>query len=335
MGKQRGALFGFLTVAVLLAGSFPAHADTAGRPDDPTADETYHDVQGPSYAEEKSGGLSFQLSLTLSNLVAEGAGALTASVTFPYSLYNWSIDSWYSTNDGLRFFGVYFHGEQILYDYRTPWVWLNGALHALTTPNLIEGPNLMVYYASHSFQVKARYNLGNPNMDVTVSTRFYENGTIEPWVLVVSYGGPFNIAVGQRFDFDLGGSDDDNQQYYDGANWKTAAQEGAVPDAWFGEDANGNQWRDFDTDTSGNSNVIDQAVYVRPYHTDASTWYELRYRPGEVSSTPVMYLTGETINTYVGGLPDPWVGYDAVNWYLSSYNNAQVVYPGPWITAVV
>lgn len=335
MGKYNGGLFGFLTVTVLLAGAFPAQADTAGRPDDPTPDEVYYNVQGPSYGEDKSGGLSLQVSLTVSDLAAEGAGALTSSVTFPYALYNWSIDSWYSTNDGLRFFGAYFHGEQILYDYRTPWVALNGVSHALSTPNLIDGPNLNVYYASHSFQVKARYNLGNPNVDVTVSTRFYENGTVEPWVLVVSYAGPFNIAVGQRFDFDLGGSDDDNQQFYDGTGWKTNAQEGVSYDAWYGEDANGNQWRDFDTDASGNSNFIDQAVYARPYHSDAAAWYQLRYLAGQVGGTPASYLNGQTINTYVGGLPDPWVGYDAVNWYLSSYTNVQVAYPGPWISTVV
>ena len=335
MRNQRGALFGFLTVAVLLAGSFPASADTAGRPDDPTPDETYYDIEGPPYDEDKSGGEGLMVPLdAAASLAIGGASALTA-VSFPYSNYNWSISTWYSTNDGLRFFGIYYKGEQILYDYRTPWVWVNGVTRALTVGNLVDGPHLYVNYASSSFWVKARYNLGNPNIDVTVSARFYNSGAFEPWVLVVAASGVYNIGVGQRFDFDLGEAADDNQQYYNGSAWKTPATETAIQDVWYGGDANGNEWRDFDTDASGNGNVVDQWVYVRPYHTDTATWYMLRYVPGQVGSTPGGYMNGQTINTYQPGLGDPWIGYDAVNWYVSSYTNVQVAYPGPWITVIV
>jgi hypothetical protein len=312
-----------MLIVGLLSAATEVSADIAGRPEDGTPDATYTNVQGDSQSETK-GGAGPQ----------GGGGFSIESVTWPYSNFGWSITSWYSTSDGLRFYGVYFNSEQIFYDYRVPWVKIGANTYALTTARLSTGPDLLVYNAG-SFLVKAKYALGSPNVDITVSTRFYSNGTIEPWVLVDGKGSAYSMVVPQRFDFDLGGADDDNQQYYSGSAWSYSATEHHTADASYGEDANHYQWKTFDTDQSGSTYVTDQAVNVIPYHPDGATWYHLRYNSGEIGGTPSSYENSQTINTYNSGQADPWVGQDAVNWYVSTYSSSSLAYPGPWLETSV
>jgi hypothetical protein len=330
--KFRNARLAALVILSTLTASFPAHADTAGRPDDPAPDEIYYGVSGPEYAEDKGGGAAPQVAPS-----APPAGPLGSPLTpvsFPYTKSNWTILSWYSTGDGLRFYGVYYKNEQILFDYRVPWVGVNNIKHGLSTQQLVSGPDLWVYNADY-FLVWAKYNLGNPNIDVYVITRFYGDGTIEPWVLLNAGPLHYDLYVPQRFDFDLGGSDDDNQQYYNGSAWKAPTTETSTLDSWYGENASGYQWRNFDTDQSGNGNFIDQEIDVKPYAPDASRWYSLVYNNGEINGDPVGYLNFQTINTYAAGQPDPWIGYDGVNWYVSSYTQVALAYPGPWVKVFV
>src|SRR5690348_4504104 len=56
LAKFRNSGLAALVIVSTLAASFPAHADTAGRPDDPVPDEIYYGIQGPAYAEDKGGG---------------------------------------------------------------------------------------------------------------------------------------------------------------------------------------------------------------------------------------------------------------------------------------
>ncbi len=317
----------FVLSALLLA-SVSAYADTAGRPDDGTPDEVYENMVGPAYSDKGPGGDA---------PMAAGSASFTigaSTVEWPLQLYNWTIYSWYPTNDGLRFYGVFYKNELILYDYQVPWVRINNNLRALTIPNLVQGPDMWVYY-SGSFLVRARYNLGNPNVDVTVITRFYGNGNVEPWVLVDTHSVQMSVKVGQRFDFDLGESADDNQQYYNGFAWTTPATEAAVLDSTYQSNASGWEWRDFDTDQSGNGYITDQKVVVKPYSSDDSKWYMLRYGAGEVANDPGGYVSGQTINLYIANQADPWIGYDAVNWYVSNYPATTLAYPGPWMKVMV
>ncbi len=316
-------------VATIVFASFPAAADTAGRPDDGTPDEVYEEVVGPDYPEDKDEGTSGMMA---------GGGAVSAmmggGIQFPFEAFNWTVYSWASTNNGLRFYGVYYKDELILYDYRVPWVRVNGNLRSLTMFNLVQGPDLWIYQ-SGMFLVKARYNLGNPNIDVTTVTRFYGNGTMEPWVLVDTHNAPINLKVGQRFDFDLGEAADDTQQYFDGVIWRMTIGESAVLDSTYQANGSGYQWRDFDSDQSGGSYVLDQEAGIRPYSSDDSKWYMLRWCAGEIGGDPAGYLNGQTINGYVPGQADPWIGSDAVNWYVSNYVGTTLAYPGPWVRVLV
>lgn len=334
LSKSRNAGLAALVIVSTLAASFPAHADTLGRPDDPTPDETYYSVQGPEYAEDKGGAGPASAPATVAAYAVGADGAGMTNVNFPYVKSNWSITSWYSTPDGLRFYLVFYKNEQILYDYRVPWIGVNGVKHALSTQQLISGPDLWVYYSDY-FVVWAKYNLGNPNINVYVITRFYGDGTIEPWVLVDGGNVHYNFAVPQRFDFDLGGPDDDNQQYYDGSAWKYSTTEHSTLDATYGENASGYQWRVFDSDQSGTGYIMDQEVDVTPYHADGARWYSLVYNIGEVSNDPVGYLNNQIINSKAPALPDPWFGADAVCWYASTYTLVTAAYPGPWVKVFV
>jgi len=256
---------------------------------------------------------------------------LTAtSVTFPYVKYNWTIYSWATTANGLRFYGVYYNSEQVFYDYRVPWVKVNGVRYQLASSMLTAGPDLGEYN-SGMFLVKSKYNLGTPNVDVTTITRFYGSGTIEPWVLVDTHGASSTIVVPERFDFDLAGSGDDSQQHFSGTAWAYNSYETETADGSFGENASGYQWRTFDTDKSGNSFIYNVEVDVTPYSTDHSIWYHLAYNAYEFSGEPGNYESNQPINTYSSGSADPWTGYDAVNWYVAYYTTSTLVYPGPWL----
>jgi len=90
-----------------------------------------------------------------------------------------------------------------------------------------------------------------------------------------------------------------------------------------------------DTDASGSTYVVNQVVYVKPYHSDAPRWWNLRYGVGQINAQPSGYCNGETINLYIPGAPDPFTGYDAVNWYVSAYTNVNLAYPGPWVKVIV
>jgi len=316
-------------VASLIVGTFlaiaqPSTADTVGRPDDPTPDYTYTAVEGPWYAENKgSGGAAALLKDT-------GAAAAATLVTFPYVKYNWTIYSWASTSNGLRFYGVYYNNEQVFYDYRVPWIKVGGNRYQLTASLLTAGPDLWEYNTG-VFVVKATYNLGTPNVDVTVLTRFYGSGTMEPWVLVDTKGVPSALQIPERFDFDLAGSGDDNQQYYNGSAWCYSTTETSQSDSAFGENSSGYQWRTFDTDQLGTSYVYNVEIDVTPFHADNAIWYQLVYAASEISGDPGIYQSGQTINSYNPAAPDPWTGYDAVNWYVASYTATAAAYPGPWI----
>jgi hypothetical protein len=329
-----GLLFGVF-VAVIQ----PSSADTVGRPDDGTPDEIYTGVVGPDYSETKSGGQGFAKLIAPSGLVAAGgeetaAAAAASVVPFPYANFQWTIYSWASTSDGLRFYGVYFQGRQIFFDFRTPWVGLSNVRYALNAARLVTGPDLLVYN-SGMFLVKAKYNIGVPDVDVTVITRFYSNGNMEPWVLVDTKGVPKDIVVPERFDFDLQGSGDDNQQYYNGNAWTYTATESSNLDSANAENASGFQWRTFDTDQVGNGYIFAAEVDVTPYHPDGSRWYHLAYGAGEISGDPGGYTTGQTINAFNPIATDPWIGYDAVNWYVAYYGGCSIAYPGPWLKVKV
>src|SRR5437867_1008938 len=112
-----GLVASFL-LGTLLAAAHPIAADTVGRPDDPTPDYTYEGVEGPSYSETKGGG-GAGASLAdddSASLVDDASASLAATaVTFPYVKYNWTIYSWATTANGLRFYGVYYNSEQVFY----------------------------------------------------------------------------------------------------------------------------------------------------------------------------------------------------------------------------
>ena len=315
-------------LSIFLMAAVSSYADTAGRPDDGTPDEVYEELIGPAYGEKEGG----------DGLVAGGAASFSVSAEttyqWPVQLHNWTIYSWYPANDGFRFYGIYYKNELVLYDYRIPWVRINGNLRVLTIPNLVQGPDMWVYNSGY-FLVKARYNLGNPNVDVTIMTRFYSNGNVEPWVLVDTHNVQMSVKVGQRFDFDLGDTDDDNQQYYNGVLWSAPGVENFVLDSSYQSNSSGWEWRDFDTDLSGNGYVVDQEVAVKPYSSDDSKWYMLRYAGGEIANDPGGFLNSQSINLYIANQADPWIGYDAVNWYVSNYPATTLAYPGPWLKVMV
>jgi hypothetical protein len=314
----------------------PASADNEKRTDDDTPDELYEGVSGPVFPDEKGqsmmagggGGASLK-----GNKLLGGGGAQAMSggsgISFPYENFNWSILSWYSTDEGLRIYEASYKGEEIFWEYRVPWVKVGTTFYALNDARLTSGPDLWIYM-SGMFLVRAQYYIQQANVDVTVIARFYFNGHMEPWVIVDTNGIAKDIKVGQRFDFDLGDLYDDNQQYYNGANWIAPVTETSILDSTYSEDGSGYQWKVFDTDESGSSYVTDQAALIKPYSQDNSRWYMLAYN-GAQFGDPVMYVGTQIINSYQPNFQDPWVGYDAVNWYVSTYSQVYSLYAGPWV----
>jgi hypothetical protein len=268
------------------------------------------------------------------DMLEEGAEkTVTTTVTFPYTKYNWSIGSWYRTALGLRFYDVKYKSEGILYDYRIPWVRVSGTVYNLTSDLRVDGPDLYVYASSKAFKVWMEYSIPSIDVDVQVYCYFFEDGEMDPWAVVDCNGASRSIVVPQRFDFDLGGSDDDNVQHYAshplGNGWDLVTVEGGYADANEPDD-NGIQWRVFDTDQQGISFVTDQRVDVEPYHADASVLTVLRYHGDQIAGVPSSYDNDESTG-YMSGTADPYNGFDLVEWYVSTYGSEDYCNPGPWM----
>jgi len=169
--------FGCLLVvpSVLVA---PASADNETRTDDDTPDELYEGVSGPMFPDEKGqsmmagGGEGASLK---GNKLLGGGGPQAmgggSGISFPYENFNWSILSWYSTDDGLRIYEVSYKGEEIFWEYRVPWVKIGNTLYSLSDARMTSGPDLWVYM-SGMFLVRAQYHIQQANVDVTVIARF-------------------------------------------------------------------------------------------------------------------------------------------------------------------
>ena len=300
--------------------------------------ETYYDIEGPIFEENKTmtldSGPSKTCNVTVDMLESGAEKAVKASVTFPYTKFNWSIGSWYRTSLGLRFYDVKYKTEGILYDYRIPWVKVGGTSYDLTSDMCTDGPDLYVYSTSRAFKVWAEYSIDSIDVVVQVYCYFFEDGEMDPWAVVDCHGASRSIIVPQRFDFDLGGSDDDNVQRYTshptGDRWDLVTVEGGYADANQPED-DGIQWQVFDTDRQGMGFVTDQRVDVEPYHSDTPYLTVLRYHSDQMGSDPGTYDNDETTGAYYGGAFDPYSGCDLVEWYVSSYGSEDYCNPGPWM----
>jgi hypothetical protein len=305
-------------------------------------DEVYLDVEGQTYEDNKTGeperGGNDTYSVTVSVLRKGSERAVTDSVTFPYQKYNWSITSWYRSPYGLRFYDVSYRGEKLLYDHQLPWVRVDGMQYDLTYDMRVDGPDLYIYSLSRVFKVWVKYSIPSIDTDIEVYCYFSESGEMDPWAIVDCNCMDRDIIVPERFDFDLGGSDDDNAQAYTlhwwGNTWDLVEEEGTIRDAGQPE-AQGIQWRLLDTDAQGVGYVTDQLVDIKPYHTDAPYMTFLRYHYGEVVDLPGTYDNDEVTGQDVGGSGDPFVGCDLVVWYVSTYEDTDWCNPGPWMFMTV
>lgn len=256
----------------------------------------------------------------------------SGQVTFPYEKWNWTINKCYRTSNGLRFYGVYFEDEKILYDYRVPWVEFEGKRYDLTEARSDDMPTLYIWDSLGVFKVEVSYSFRAENVAVEVKEYcyFWEDGSFDPWVYVDCEPNEMDIRVGQRFDFDLDGAGDDNADFYLSNNtWDLVEEEDDHRDKGNPED-NNVQWVLYDTDAVGTGSIVDQNVDIIPYHPDDSRLYILRYHWNQIAGDPSSYDNDETTGLYSGSTYDPYIGYDLVAWYVSDYTDVMWCNPGPW-----
>lgn len=332
-----------IVLLLMVASVMPvASADDEEKQDLSNPHEIYYDVEGQTYEDNKTGeperGGGGTYNVTVSALKAGSESLERDSVTFPYSKYNWTITSWYRSSFGLRFYDVSYKGEKLLYDYQLPWLRIDGDQYNLTSDMRVDGPDLYVYTTARAFKVWVKYGIPEKDTDVEVYCYFTESGEMDPWAIVDCNNIDRDIVIPQRFDFDLGGWDDDNAQAYTshwwGNTWDLVEEECTLYDAGQPE-FQGIQWKLFDTDQQGGGYVTDQLVDVKPYHPDTPYMTFLRYHYGEVADLPGTYDNDETTGAYMGALPDPVVGYDLVEWYVSTYTDTDWCNPGPWMFMTV
>ncbi len=330
-----------MSVALLVLGVLASPlsvADDSSKTELSYPDEVYFDLEGPTFGEDKQSeresGSSGTTSVTVDMLEKDAEETTRTTVTFPYEKFDWTVGSWYKSSLGLRFYDVSYGDEKLLCDYRVPWVKVGTTKYNLTSQSCIDGPDLSVYTSSEAFKVWAKYRIAALNIDVQVYCYFFGDGEMDPWAVVDCHGTNRNLVVPQRFDFDLGGSDDDNAQHYashpTGDRWDLVTVEGGYADANQPEDG-GIQWALFDSDRQGLTYVLDQCVDVQPYHADSPVLTVLRYHGSQVDGYPGDYDNDETTGVLISEAADPYNGYDLVVWYVSSYTREDYCNPGPWL----
>jgi len=310
-------------------------------------DVSYFDVEGPTAeenkTEERGGGGESLGAATSSNVSVdvkykEKESLERGSVSFPYEKYQWSIGTWYHSSDGLRFYDVFYGDEQILYDYRVPWVKIGTTRYALTSSLRSDGPDLHEYNQGQYFEVWTEYHIEAEDVDIEVFVYFRSTGEMDPWVIVDCNSVDKNIVVGQRFDFDLDGWTDDNAQFYTsspgGNYWELVEEEDLHADANNPEESFV-QWRLFDTDVVGENPEQDQLVKIIPYSPDDSYLYVLRYQYSQLGGDPATYDNDQGTGEYNVTWTDPYDGEDLVAWYVSTYTSTDWCWPGPWINVEV
>ena len=329
---------------LLLTSSAPVcEADYESKSEYTSPDETYYDIQGNPAEENKTEGRSggggagndsAPYNVSVDMLKKESSTTERGSISFPYIKYGWSIGTWYLSSYGLRFYNVVFNDEKILYDYRLPWVKIDGTKYSLTSGRCIDGPDLFVWHNLKMFKVWAEYLIASENVTIQVYVYFFEDGEMDPWAIVDCHDVDKDIVVAQRFDFDLGGADDDNAEFYvstpAGNKWELVELEDHHRDSGNPDDS-GVQWTLYDTDVDGMSYIVDQGVEIIPYHPDDSNMTILRYHSSQIGQDPGAYDNDEPTGLYSSALYDPYIGYDLVAWYVSEYKSEDWCNPGPWM----
>jgi len=284
MRKTMVIICALMVIGTSLGGTGSASYENKSELNSP--DETYFDIEGDPASEEKGeerGGSPY--SVSVDSLMKGEKEIQRSPITFPYEKFNWSIDTWYKSSHGLRFYNVQFEDEKILYDYRLPWVKIDNTKYNLTSAMRSDGPDLYVYNTAKAFKVWIEYYIAAENVHVEVYVYFLENGEMDPWAIVDCGRSNKDIVVGQRFDFDLGGAGDDNALFYTDNGWDLCEEEDDHPDENEPED-DYLQWELADTDVDGSSFVIDQSVGIIPYHTDNSRLHIVRYHPSQIGGDP-------------------------------------------------
>ncbi|MCK5413980.1 MAG: hypothetical protein KAJ35_01225 [Thermoplasmata archaeon] len=326
----------FLATLVILL--FALSAVPPSTAEDPTKtelenpDETYFGFESGWAMEDKEVEPLKSTSNETVNVTLKKKGSSSSessTVTFPYEKFQWTISKCYRSDYGLRFYGVYYDEEKILYDYRVPWVKIDGVRYDLTIAKSTDAPTLYIWNSQEVFKVEVSYSIDEADAEVDVYCYFYADGSFDPWVQV-DCNRKRNVEVGQRFDFDLGGASDDNADFFlPNSTWDLVRYEDDHPDEGNPEDG-GVQWVLFDTDVEGTGSIVDQKVDLIPYHLDDSDLHILRYHSGEIGGDPFAYDNDETTGLYSGSTYDHYIGEDLVAWYVSDYTHVRWCNPGPW-----
>ena len=326
----------FLAILVILLFSLsavpPGTAENPSKTELENPDETVFGFESDLALEEKEEEPLEGMSNETVNVTLKKKGSSSSessTVTFPYDKFNWTISKCYRSDNGLRFYGVYYEEEKILYDYRVPWVKIDGTRYDLTNIRSTDAPTLYIWNSQEVFKVEVSYSIDEKDAEVDVYCYFYADGSFDPWVQV-DCDKKRDIVVGQRFDFDLGGASDDNADFFfPNSTWDLVEEEDDHPDEGNPEDE-GVQWRLYDTDVQGTGYFNDQTVDIIPYHVDGSELYILRYHSSEISDDPWSYDNNEATGLYRITTYDPFIGYDLVAWYVSEYTDVKWCNPGPW-----
>ena len=336
---RRKRTFGILAVILMVLSALPpaGSADYESKTELDAPDWMFIGFESDPAEENKTeellrGGSSLSTQSVNVTIVKKGSSSReSGEVTFPYEKWNWTIDKCYRTSYGLRFYGVYFEDEKILYDYRVPWVEFERTRYDLTEARSDGTPTLYIWDSLKVFKVEVSYSFqaGNVAVEVREYCYFWEDGSFDPWVYVDCEPNELDIRVGQRFDFDLGGAGDDNADYYTDSGWDLVEEEDDHPDGGNPEDDNV-QWRLYDTDVFGTGYINDQIVNIIPYHADDSKLWIVRYHGNQIGGDPSSYDNNEATGLYSGATYDHFIGYDLVAWYVSDYEDTMWCNPGPW-----
>jgi hypothetical protein len=318
---------------VLSAASPMGTADYTSKSEHTNPDATIYGFESGTAEDNKSGerlmgGGSSTTETVNVTLKKKGGSPESSSVTFPYEKFDWKITKCYRSSNGLRFYGVYYKEEKILYDYRVPWIEIDDEKFDLTSVRSNAAPDLYIWETLEVFKVSCTYTIQDEHTDVEVYAYFYKDGRFDPWVLVDS-NQKKNFVVGQRFDFDLDGASDDNADFYKTSGWDLVENEDSHLDDGNPED-NHVQWRLYDTDVNGTGYINDQLVKIIPYNIDSSFLYIVRYHTNEMTGDPSLYDNNEATGLYSIPTYDPFIGYDLVAWYVSEYLDTRSCNPGPW-----
>ena len=129
----------FLAILVILLFTLsavpPGTAENPSKTELENPDETYFGFESGWAMEDKEVEPLKGVSNETVNVTLKKKGSSSSessTVTFPYDKFNWTISKCYRSDFGLRFYGVYYEEEKILYDYRVPWVKIDGTRYDLT-----------------------------------------------------------------------------------------------------------------------------------------------------------------------------------------------------------